>query len=507
MVWVVEMVCPFQSIHEMMNSNNYRPNAFAHISTLNQQVIKANYAVRGPLTVLAEKIQNDLLEDSNDYPFGDIIYANIGNPQQFGQLPITFNRQVLSICQYPALLDHANEPWFKSIFPRDVVERTELLLKETGSVGAYSASQGIPIVRKHVAEFIQERDNCACHPDDIYLTSGATQGARIIMTLLISGPSEGAMLPIPQYPLYGALMDLFHGKSVSYYLSEKDDWNVDVKQFKQAYEEESKKGTNIRLCVFINPGNPTGACMTEESIEEMLRFAKAKGLVIISDEVYQNNIFRKEFTSFRKVLCELERREPNSNWDKVSLICINSVSKGQFGECGQRGGYIDTMNIPPITKDQILKLATIDICPPVTGQLLVDLLVRPPREGEPSYGLYSQEIEKIHRDMEKQCQFLYEATKRMKFVTCQKPHGAMYLHPKICLPKKLVREANEINIEPDELYCLRILERTGVCLVPGSGLGQRENEYHVRITFLAKGDEYVERFIEAHNTIMDEYED
>ncbi|WBW75451.1 alanine aminotransferase Alt1 [Schizosaccharomyces osmophilus] len=490
-----------------MHSHNYLPNAFSNVSNLNQQVLKVNYAVRGPLTVLAEKIQNDLLENRDAYPFQDIIYANIGNPHQFGQLPITFLRQVLSICQYPALLNHTHEPWFKNIYPSDVVERAGLLLKDTGGVGAYSDSQGIPIVRKHVAEYIQERDNYACHPDDIYLTSGATQGAKLIMTLLISGPSEGAMLPSPQYPLYGALMDLLRGKCVSYYLSEKDDWNVDIEQFKHAYEEESKKGTNIRLCVFINPGNPTGTCISEECIEDVLRFAKKKGLVIISDEVYQNNVFRKKFTSFRKVLCDLETREPNSDWGRVSLVCINSVSKGQFGECGQRGGYIDIINVPSFVKEQILKLATIDICAPVTGQLLVDLLVRPPKVGEPSYELYSQEIKKIHKDMEKQCEFLYEATKRMKYVTCQEPHGAMYLHPNIILPEKFVREANENNVQPDELYCLYILQRTGICLVPGTGLGQKENDYHVRITFLAKGSEYVERLIEAHNAVMDEYED
>ena len=31
---------------------------------------------------------------------------------------------------------------------------------------------------------------------------------------------------------------------------------------------------------------------------------------------------------------------------------------------------------------------------------------------------------------------------------------------------------------------MRLLEATGICVVPGSGFGQREGEWHVRTTFL-----------------------
>ncbi|KAL2313895.1 putative alanine aminotransferase [Schizosaccharomyces pombe] len=490
----------------MSDLDGFCQNAFSDLNSLNQQVFKANYAVRGALAILADEIQDDLLENPSSYPFSEIVYANIGNPQQMGQSPITFVRQVLSLCQYPTLLDHAEEKWFQNLFPTDVVQRSKMLLKESGSLGAYSASQGIPLVRRHVADFIRARDGFDCEPSDIYLTSGASHAARLIMTLIIARPTDGVMVPAPQYPLYGAQIDLMSGSMVSYSLSEKNNWDIDFDQFKKSFDEASKKGINVRLCVVINPGNPTGACISENSMEKVLRFAKAKGIVLLADEVYQNNIYQNKFHSFRRKLGELREKEPDNHWDQVSLISVNSVSKGQFGECGQRGGYLDVVNIPEPAKDQILKLATIDICPPVAGQLLVDMLVNPPKPGDPSYDLFIKEVDEIHEALRLQCRQLYEGTKRMKRVSCLEPHGAMYLHPSVSLPEKLITTAKAQKIQPDEFYAIELLKRSGICVVPGSGFGQPEGDYHIRITFLAKGTEYIERFVKAHNEIMDLYE-
>ena len=37
---------------------------------------------------------------------------------------------------------------------------------------------------------------------------------------------------------------------------------------------------------------------------------------------------------------------------------------------------------------------------------------------------------------------------------------------------------------PDTFYCMKLVEETGIMSVPGSGFGQKENEYHFRITNL-----------------------
>jgi alanine transaminase len=126
-----------------LNSKNINPN-----------LLKAQYAVRGEIAVRSEQHRQQLLASvesppTHGLPFDSVISANIGNPQQLDQKPITFFRQVLSILEYPALLET------EGLFPADVKERARALLKEVHSVGAYSQSQGVLGIRKSVAKFIE----------------------------------------------------------------------------------------------------------------------------------------------------------------------------------------------------------------------------------------------------------------------------------------------------------------------------------------------------------------
>ena len=58
------------------------------------------HAVRGEIVLLAQKMKKEL-GSGKEYPFKKIVMCNIGNPQQLGQKPITFFRQVLALCDYP----------------------------------------------------------------------------------------------------------------------------------------------------------------------------------------------------------------------------------------------------------------------------------------------------------------------------------------------------------------------------------------------------------------------
>ena len=60
------------------------------------------------------------------------------------------------------------------------------------------------------------------------------------------------------------------------------------------------------------------------------------------------------------------------------IFSFNSVSKGVFGECGMRGGYMEMGNVPSLMKEIILKLKATDICPNINGQIITDILVKPP---------------------------------------------------------------------------------------------------------------------------------
>jgi alanine transaminase len=64
------------------------------------------------------------------------------------------------------------------------------------------------------------------------MTNGASEGVRIFLSMLIRDERDGIMIPIPQYPLYSALVTLNGGTIVPYYLDEAQNWGLDFENIK-----------------------------------------------------------------------------------------------------------------------------------------------------------------------------------------------------------------------------------------------------------------------------------
>lgn len=490
-------------------------------SSINPHVLKAEYAVRGELSNRANKYADIIASGNGDkegLPFDSVVTANIGNPQQqpfLAQKPLTFWRQVAALTELPELMD---QPGMDKIFPADTQERAKLLLADVGSVGAYSHSKGSATVRKHVAEFIEQRDGHPSDPELIYLTTGASGGVQLLLQVMISGPSSGVMIPIPQYPLYSAALALYNAQAVRYDLNPFDDWSLDVSAMSKSIDEARANGVDVRACVIINPGNPTGQCLTEGNIQDLVRMAHEKRVVLMADEVYQANIYQpnsRPFVSFKKVLRDFgksNKAEERKIADEVELVSFHSISKGVSGECGRRGGYFELTNFDAEVESEIYKLASISLCPSLQGQIGVDMLVKPPKEGEPSYALYKQETEGIHRTLLERSEKMAAKFAELPGVEVEPAQGALYLFPRVTLPKKAHEEAKSKGKKVDELYCLEMLDATGICVVPGSGFGKMPEEgtgaCFFRTTVLAKEtDSFIERYGKFHTAFLEKYKD
>ncbi|KAL8922371.1 MAG: hypothetical protein Q9208_005224 [Pyrenodesmia sp. 3 TL-2023] len=483
------------------------------IDNINPHVKEAKYAVRGELAVRSEKYRAQLKQGDpptppeEPLPFNQVISANIGNPQQLDQKPITFFRQVLSLVEYPPLLENEGVLKNQLGYKQDVIDRARWLLNEVKSVGAYSASQGAPGIRESVARYIKRRDGYPSDAANIFLSAGASSGVNTLMNVICANPETGILVPIPQYPLYTATLAVLNARCVPYYLEESRAWGTDLSAIKESYQKAKAEGTDVRAIVIINPGNPTGASLSASDVRSVLEFAAEEKLVVLADEVYQTNVFVGQFTSFKKELRDLQKEFPGGKYDNLELASLNSISKGMVGECGHRGGYFELTGFDPKVAEQIYKFVSIMLCPPVTGQCLVEMAVNPPKEGDPSYPLYREEYDAIARGLEQRANALYEQFKEMEGVECQSPQGSMYLFPTIHLPRKAIEQAQREGRAPDEFYCFRLLDATGICVVPGSGFGQKEGTLHFRTTFLAPGTEWVGKITEFHRRFMDEFRD
>jgi alanine transaminase len=377
------------------------------------------------------------------------------------------------------LLDNAD---VAKVFPSDVQDRAKKLLEDVGSVGAYSHSKGAASIRQDVADFIEERDGHATDPEMIYLTAGASAGVQLLLSVVVSSSKVGIMIPIPQYPLYSAALAFNNAHAVRYELDSQHDWAVDVPGMSKIVDEERSKGVDVRACVVINPGNPTGSCLSEENIRDILKMAYEKKLIVMADEVYQTNIYKPEelpFISFRKVLKDFAKSSNEADKkiaDAVELVSFHSISKGVSGECGRRGGYFELTNMSADVEAQIYKMASVNLCPSISGQIGVDMLVKPPKEGEPSYKLWKEETDAIHATLMERSRKMASKFNELEGISCGEAQGALYLFPEITLPKKALEKAKEEKREPDLYYCLRMLDATGICVVPGSGFGKMASD-------------------------------
>ncbi|XP_035611069.2 alanine aminotransferase 2-like isoform X1 [Oncorhynchus keta] len=494
--------CELQKPNMTENGLGHRERVL-NVDTMNPNVKRIENAVRGPIVQRAVQIENELKEGVKK-PFTEVIKANIGDAHAMGQKPITFFRQVIALCVYPDLLEDDK-------FPEDAKNRARRILQACGggSLGAYSASSGIEVIRQDVAKYIEKRDSgIPSNPDDIYLSTGASDAIVTMLKLLTSGEGKtrtGVMISIPQYPLYSASLAVLAAVQISYYLDEDKCWSLDIGELRRSVKA-AREHCNPRALCIINPGNPTGQVQNRQSIEDVIRFAAEEHLFLMADEVYQDNVYMEgcQFHSFKKVLFEMGPEYSSV----VELASFHSTSKCYMGECGFRGGYMEVINMDPEVKLQLTKLVSVQLCPSIPGQVLLDLVVNPPQPDEPSYATFIKERTANLHILSEKAKMTEQVLNTVPGIHCNPVQGAMYTFPRLTLPEKAINAAKEQEQAPDIFYCMKLLEEMGICLVPGSGFGQRDGTYHFRMTILPATEKLkivLEKIREFHKRFTEEF--
>jgi aspartate/methionine/tyrosine aminotransferase len=188
----------------------------------------------------------------------------------------------------------------------------------------------------------------------------------------------------------------------------------------------------------------------------------------------------------------------------VPLFSLHSTSKGYYGECGHRGGYMEFRNPPALEgvtlslPEVLFKQASVNLCSNTAGQALVYLMVKPPEAGSEPHARFTAEVQGVLNDLHAKAVMIRDAFKKMDGMECYGRIGAMYLFPRIAhLPEGTT----------DFDYCMSLLEETGLCTVNGSGFGQRPGTHHLRIAFLPPRqmlEQVLPLWIDFHNKYVAE---
>lgn len=330
------------------------------------------------------------------------------------------------------------------------------MIRNLPDSAGYSDSKGIFAARKAVMHYTQQKGIKGVTLDDIYLGNGASDLIVMALNALLDDGDE-LLLPAPDYPLWTAATTLSGGTPVHYLCDESNGWMPDLEDMRRKITPRTKG------IVVINPNNPTGALYSETLLREIVALARAHGLVLLSDEVYDKILYEDaQHTALASLSTD------------VLTLTFNSLSKS-YRSCGYRAGWLVVSGNKTDARDYIEgldMLANMRLCANVPGQWAV----------QTALGGY-QSINELIRDggrLRKQRDLAYELVTAIPGVTCVKPEAALYMFPRL--------DPAMYPIADDREFFLEVLKATRVMLVQGSGFNFPDNQ-HFRIVFLPHEDE------------------
>ncbi len=144
----------------------------------------------------------------------------------------------------------------------------------------YPESEGLPELRKAVAQWYEERFGVTLDPDkEILPLIGAKEGIGHAALCFID-PGDVALVPDPGYPVYSVGTMFAGGECHWMPLVEENQWLPDLKAIRSDVADRAK-------AMWLNyPNNPTGAIAGEDFFEEVVDFAKRHDVPVLHDAPY-----------------------------------------------------------------------------------------------------------------------------------------------------------------------------------------------------------------------------
>jgi len=296
----------------------------------------------------------------------------------------------------------------------------------------YTHNAGIRELREAISEKFRKDNRLEYSPDEILVTSGASEALYIALRSLLDHGDE-VLVPDPGFVSYSNLTILCGGRPVGVPLEE--DFTLSPERIMEFLGERTK------AIILNSPSNPTGAVQSRESIRGIAEIAEDHDLIIISDEVYEYFIYEGEHCS------------PGRFTD--NCITVNATSKS-YAMTGWRLGYLGA---PKDFVEQMLKVHQyVQACASSISQYAALAALKGSRDF----------VEMMVREFRKRRDFIYGALRELD-LEVQKPKGAFYIFPRV-----------ERSLE----FISELLKR-GVITVPGEAFG-KNGKSHVRISYATK---------------------
>ena len=313
----------------------------------------------------------------------------------------------------------------------------------------YSPSEGRLELREAIVNKEKRVNGIDITANNVLVTEGISEGIQMILAALVEKGDE-ILFPGPTYPPYISYTKFFDGKPVAYETIEKEGWKPNIDDLR------SKITPKTRAIVITNPNNPTGSVYSQKMLQEMVDIAGEYDLPILSDEIYDQLTYEKEFVSTAYLSKD------------VPVVGLNGFSK-VYQMTGWRLGYMyfkgEGKEIDEL-KSAVEKECRIRICANTPVQIAATAALN----GRQDF------VKGIVEKLKQRSDFSYKRLNEIEGISTSKPEGAFYIFPKI----------HDVGTrwKTDMEFVVQLLKETGVLIVNGSGFDPVYGKGHARIVFL-----------------------
>lgn len=325
----------------------------------------------------------------------------------------------------------------------------------------YTYKAGLPELRQTIADYLAGLYVRSVAMERIAVTSAGINSLMLVAQTLID-PGDNLVIVAPIWPNIAAVVSIMGGEPrlVSLNSTPSGGWRLDLDKVMAACDSRTKG-------IFVNsPANPTGWMATAEEIAALMGFARAGGLWVIADEVYNRIVYGNQVAPSFLAAAEPEDR----------LIVVNSFSKS-WAMTGWRLGW---MVMPSDLLPTIEKLVEFNTSGSPT--FLQQAAITAIRDGEP-----------FIRSFVERCRNAREAAiaglQSCRRVEVAQPEGAFYAFFRID------------GITDSVAFAKQILQRTKIGLAPGSAFGPM-GEGYLRLCF-ARAPEAIAAAVERLRPMLD----
>ena len=186
----------------------------------------------------------------------------------------------------------------------------------------YAHMYGVPELREAISQKIRTVYGTEYNPEtQINVTAGGTQALFACITASINEGDE-VILFEPAYDSYGPAVKLNGGKPVHIQM-QAPDFRIDWEQVKKAISARTK------MIVLNTPHNPTGSVLSDDDIKNLIKIVNGTKIIILSDEVYEHQVFDGQKHHSMAAYPELSKRS----------FVVSSFGK-TFHATGWKVGYV-----------------------------------------------------------------------------------------------------------------------------------------------------------------------